>query len=479
MKVLLINPPYEEGKTIERRNRCTRLDPHGWIHPPLPLMYISSVLKEKKIKDIKLIDCIAEKINIDKLRTIIQEFQPNLVISWTGSFSYKIDIKALEIVKQINPKITTIVVGTDVVTAYPEKFLSTDFIDFAITSEAELAISDFVEYINKKRKLKDIRNIGYKSKTGKQILNKQETIKNPDKIPFPDRDIINNDNYRGFPFLSDKFTDIMTGRGCPFKCTFCTAGTYWGNKSRLRSPENVLEEFKQCVHKYEIKKFFLLDETFSLNPKRAIDICNLLIKENLDIQWGCETRVDLINDELINKMSKAGCVYLHFGVESGSQKVLDFIKKGITVEQIHIAFKLCKKYKIETCATIIVGTPVDTWDDYHKTIKLMKEINPDYIAISPFIPLPGSPSFKQFKEMGILKEGEFSEYVKPNIMFKPLYLTEEEIKKEYKKAWRYLSFRPRYISAHIYKAIKKRDLRYAKEATKAAGWIISTFLRAK
>ena len=478
MKVLIINPPYYEGTTIERRNRCTRLDPHGWIHPPLALMYIASVFKQQGITDRKLIDCIAEKLSHEDLKKIIQEYQPDIAISWTGSFSYKVDIQALKTIKDTNSKIITMVVGTDVVTAYPEKFLSQEFIDYVITGEAELAVKDFTEYLNKKKPLKNVRNIGYKSK-GKQILNKQETIKNPDEIPFPDRDIINNDRYRGFPFLSNKFTDIMTGRGCPYTCTFCTAGTYWGNTSRLRSPESVVQEFKECVNKYGIKTFFLLDETFSLNVKRAKDICDLLIKENLGIQWGCETRVDLVTDELLNKMHEAGCVYLHFGVESGSQKVLDFIKKGQTVEQIKTAFKLCKKYKIETCATIIVGTPVDTWDDYHKTIGLMKEINPDYIAISPFIPLPGSPSFKQFKEMGILKEGDFSEYVKPNIMFKPLYMTEDEIRKEVRMAWRTLSFRPKYVTSHIAKAIRKRDFRYAKEATKAATWIVSSFIRRK
>ena len=472
LKALLLNPPFE-GKTIERRGRCTRLDPHGWIHPPLHLMYYSSVLKKQGI-EAKVLDAIAEKKSADDVIEFCRSFSPDFIVSWTGNFSYAIDIKILEKIKGHFPKITTFLTGTDLVIAKPELFLSKPFIDFTISGEAELALQDIPKFIAGRMKKSKVRNISYLQK-GEVKKNRHGLIENLDDIPFPDRGAVDNSLYKGFPFFSESFTDLLTSRGCPFNCTICTSRLYWGSSYRERSAENILAEIEECVDKYRIKTFFILDDTFNLNKKKVIRLCRMIVKKGIRIKWGCQTRVDLVDDEMLKAMADAGCVYIHYGAESGVQRLLDYFNKGIAPEQTIKAFELTRKYGIENCATFIVGTPVDKPGDLEKTLELYRKIKPDYVHVSPLIPIVGSPIYHQMKKEGILKHEDYSKYVKPNINFRPKYMTEDEIRKEYREAWRTMSLDKGYVSRNFVRAFKKGDARFFFESFRAGLWILKTF----
>lgn len=477
MKVLLINPPYN-GQSIERRHRCTRVDPQGWIHPPLPLMYLYSVLERKGVK-VKLIDAIFRKLNNQDILDICTREKPDIIISWTGNFSYPIDIKTLQIIKENFPRIFTVLTGTDIISAKPELFLAKNFIDLVVIGEAELSIQDLVDFWQGKKKKSEIRNAAYRDEAGNNIFGQKEQIQDLDSIPFPNREVVPNEYYLGFPFLSEKFTDILTSRGCPFHCTFCTANLYWGPGYRVRSAKNIVDEIQECVEKFGIDAFFITDDEFAVNQQRALEMGDEIIKRGLKIKMACQMRVTTITEELIKKMAEAGCVYIHYGVEFGSQKELDFFQKQITPEQTIRAFKLTHKYGIESCASVIMGTPEGTREDIETTAKLVKKIKPDYIHISPLIPLIGSPYYYQLEKEERLKSDDHSKYVKPNIMFIPKNMTEEKIRQEISRNWLKLSFQPYYIWRHFKRAVKNKDFQFFKEAVKASLFIIKNFVYPK
>lgn len=477
MKILLINPPYN-GRSIERRHRCTRIDPQGWVHPPLPLMYLHSVL-ERKGAEVELIDAIHKKLNNQDVVEICRKIKPEVVVSWTGNFSHLIDIRILEVIKKKFPEVFTVLTGTDIISAKPEIFLAKDFIDLVVIGEAELSMEDLADFWQGKKKKSEIRNVAYREVDGSNVFGPKEQIQDLDNIPFPNRRVVPNEYYIGFPFLSEKFTDILTSRGCPFHCTFCTANLYWGSGYRVRSAKNIIDEIEECVEEFGIEAFFIADDEFAINRQRTLEMCDEIKERGLKIRWACQMRVTTATEELIKKMAEAGCIYVHFGVEFGTQKELDFFKKNITPEQTIKAFELTRKYGIENCASVIVGTPEGTKEDIKATIDLIKTIKPDYIHISPLIPIIGSPYYYQLEKEGRLKGDNYDKYVKPNIMFIPKNMTEDEVRKEISRNWLKLSFRPYYIWGHFKRAIKKRDFHFFKEAAKASIWIIQNFVRLK
>jgi len=199
-------------------------------------------------------------------------------------------------------------------------------------------------------------------------------------------------------------------RGCPHQCIYCASNLLFGRKVRHRSTENIIAEIKHLVNDYGIDGIKFVDDTFTMDKKRVIDFCKALKKEKVKIKWACMTRVDAISEEILKEMKSAGCVQLDFGVESGSDRILKILKKGTNAEMIKNAFKLVKKHKMKTLATIIVNNPFETREDLERTFKLAKEISADCTLFFYFVPFPGTESYELAEKQGWLKESkDFSE----------------------------------------------------------------------
>ncbi|MCD6575253.1 radical SAM protein, partial [Candidatus Aerophobetes bacterium] len=207
-----------------------------------------------------------------------------------------------------------------------------------------------------------------------------------------------------------RFGNIMTSRGCPFSCIFCSSSQLFGKIWRARTPENVIEEIKLLKDKYEVKEIEFLDDTFTLNKKRAEKICDLLIEKNLGISWSCSSRVDTINEALIEKLKKAGCHTIYVGIESGSQEILDIISKGITLTQAEKTIDLIKKVKLNSFATFIIGIPGETVKTIKKTINFAKKLSPSFVQFTICTPYPGTKLFEMAKEKGWLLTKDWSKY---------------------------------------------------------------------
>ncbi len=253
-----------------------------------------------------------------------------------------------------------------------------DSVDYVVQGEGERAIIDIMENQNKERVIR------------------RERIEDLDILPFQPWDIFSKLPYDyncQWLDVEPVFT-MNTSRGCPFNCSFCSVGSLWGKGYTCFSVERILNEINYLVKNFGAKAVYFREDNFTLSRQRTIDFCERVLKENMKINWACETRVDSLNDEeMVKLMADSGCKAVYLGIESGSQKTLDNLNKGINVEQIEKAINLCKKHKIRTYCSLIVGVPGETYKDYLLTVKLMNKLKPFSYSFNIFVGIPDSPLY--------------------------------------------------------------------------------------
>ena len=213
---------------------------------------------------------------------------------------------------------------------------------------------------------------------GKNIKNPPKFIENMDEIPYPARHLLPLELYdRTIEFLNAKPADVMSiSRGCVFNCGFCETRKLWGNMCRGFSPKRVIGEIQDLQANTAQKDIYFINDNFTLRKKETIELCNLMIENKLDLEWVCDTRVDLVDQELLEVMSKAGCKTIWFGVESGSPRILQRIGRNTTLEQIEDAFKLCRKNGIQVACSFMLGLPDETLEDMEASLKFAKKLRP-------------------------------------------------------------------------------------------------------
>lgn len=392
MKILLINPT----NSVDIKS-----DFIVNIFQPIGLAYVAAMLEKHKYK-VEILDALAQGFDNEKIiknkrvigldyQTIkekIIKFNPDIVgITTPFSFQSLEAHQMAKIVKSIDKKIIVVAGGTHA-TIQAEEILNDDNFDFVIRGEGEYSFLDFVKKIENKKSVKDIKGLSYKTKKGKIINNpKPCPIIELDKLPLPARHLLPMDKYftaakkgrviEGLLAFGQKRTSLITSRGCPFTCTFCSVNLTMTRSWRCRSPQNIIKEIKSCIKNYDIKYFDILDDNFTLDSNRAKKICRLIIKNKLKIKWSTPNgiRADRVDDELICLMKKAGCIQVKFAPESGNKNILDnVVKKKLDLEKVKEAVKICKKYKLSVEAFFVIGFPQETESDIKDTINYGKEL---------------------------------------------------------------------------------------------------------
>ncbi len=413
MKVALVYPSFSNSiqttlpEFVNENEGC---------FPPLGVMYIASYLKKyEKDCDILVIDSVAQKLSRPGIVDKLLSFKPDLVgIScWTFSL-----IDSLEAAKEIKKRMpdTLICFGGPHATIYPEETLSFEAVDFVITGDGEKPFKELVHQLRGGGDLGLVPNIYYK-KDGR--LNKSRSSyveKDLDGLPFPDREATPVGSYYSLMDKERPMTTMVTSRGCPFQCTFCfQQNTGW----RYRSVSSIIAEIEHCIG-LGIRNFFIFDETFTVNKKRVIGLCDEIKRRKLKIVWSCRSRVDTIDEETIGRLAEAGCRRISFGVESASDEVLTRLNKRINIPQVKEAFRLTKKNGLTCLADFMIGCPGEDKEKAYKSIKLAIELDPDYVQFTLLTLFPATKLYEEALRDGIVKKDVWLEYAKnPKADFLP------------------------------------------------------------
>jgi radical SAM superfamily enzyme YgiQ (UPF0313 family) len=310
------------------------------------------------------------------------------------------------IAKEVLPDVKVIVGGPTAITC-SEYLMQNNSIDILVMSEGEETISKLTRLIidnSNVPELKDILGITYRDVKNKIVsAPPRPLIPNLDNIPFPNRDsMFTLDAYGNVKYMHE-CSDILTSRGCPYPCTFCCAYEAWGSrKPRFRSVNNIISELKYLITTFNQEFFTFWDDLFTANKARTTELCEKIIQDKLNIKWICITRLNSLDSELLNIMRKAGCIEVQIGIESGSDRVLKYIKKGITLELIHEKVSLIKKSGIAWRIFLIIGFPSETKKEIYDTLNLISEIKPTSVDLSIFCPYPGTDLYYELKEKGAL-----------------------------------------------------------------------------
>jgi len=430
MKIFFVIPP--NNHYIEPYS-YVKADKNNSIRPCLGLLYVAAALREAIGINVRFIDCNAEKIGMDALGEMIKNESPDMVGFSVLTFNLLNCIDAAKLIRKVSPD-TKICFGGWHATLYPEETVKLDCVDFIVIGEGEDTFPELVECCRKKEfsknDLSKIRGVGYKMPSGQiKINSSREMIKDLDSLPFPAFDLVAAKRYSNLLACTENSINIMTSRGCPQGCIFCDLRR---TPYRFRSPKNILKEIRLWTDR-GIREFFIQDDNFTIDRKRTIEFCRLLISSGLRIKYKISSRVDYLDDELLSYLKRSGCYRIYFGVESGAQGILDYLEKGITVEQIREVFKAAKKHGIDRCAYIMIGAPAESRADIQATVELVKEIKPEHLHCSICTPMPKTYFYERLLSEGRIKRDywrEFAENPEPGFKtpFCSRYFKDEELR---------------------------------------------------
>lgn len=441
MKILLINPPipYE----IELYSTA------GIIAPPMGLTYLAAIL-EKHGYHVEILDVPVLGLSYKQIKDELKKRKPDLVGITATTAMINSALQVAKIVKDVLPESIVILGGVHVTFAYETTMKENPFVDITCIGEGEYTLLELTQTLEKGGNLKNVKGIVYR-KNGKLLKTQpRPLIENLDELPFPARHLLPMDKYKAFGENMILGT-ILTSRGCPFNCIFCSSSLLFGKKFRARSPKNVVDEIEQFQKAYKTRHVEFVDDTFTFDKKRAEEICKEIVDRKLDIRWVCSCRVDLIDKELMQTLRKAGCTMIYFGVESGVQRVINLMRKGIRLEQAENVMRWAREVGIETVASFVFGIPGETWEDAIQTIRFAKKLNPDYVQFSIATPFPGTELYQIAKREGLLLTEDWSKYTVLKPVMKTRELKPEELQKLVKKAYFNFYLRPRLALRYLRK----------------------------
>ena len=377
---------------------------HG-LWPPLGLASLATVLKNAG-EDVKIFDSSFDE-NFDRLKTELKSFAPGLIGIYTLTEFFKAAQELVPFGKSLGAKT---VLGAAHPTVMPEQTMKEiPELDFIVRGEGEVVIMELLAALRGEIDCSKVAALGFR-KNGEVVLNPMpEQPLDINKLPVPDRSLFEHlDKY-----LRSRALNLHISRGCPFSCSFCqpTLKMMFGRKLRYRAPDLVVEEIRQLFQKYKIREYFFHDDIFTVNHDWLRELVLKINRAGLrrGFRYVVNSRVDTFDEEVAELLKEMGVYYVLFGLESGSQTVLDQLKKGTTIEQSFQAFELCRKFGFRTHAYILLAGPGESKETLKLTEKMLEELRPDTVHISICTPLPGTSLEKEAREQGLINLDDYSD----------------------------------------------------------------------
>jgi len=435
MKIMFVMPP---SKSIIKSTL-------GTSGLPLGLAYMAAVTEREGHKT-KLIDALALDYTMADVGREVKKFNPDIVgITATTSTIYNA-YDVAKTVKEINSECTTVIGGPHVTFMAKETLKECPQMDIVVRGEGEGTIKEIVKAAEKKSSLKKVKGITFRNNNRITETDDRPFIQNVDDIPFPAYHLLPMEKYRS---PVGRFGMVMTSRGCPFSCNFCSSSRLCGKVWRARSPGNIIKELRLLKEEYGITEIEFMDDTFTLDNKRAGDIADLIVKNKLDISWTCSSRVDTLTQKLAYKLKNAGCHTLYLGIESGSQKILNIIGKGITLEKSTRAVNITKRVKLNTLGSFILGIPGDTRETIEKTIRFARKLGTTFAQFTILTPYPGTKFFEEADKKGLILTKDWSKYTTLDPVLKIPGIPAKYLKRFLRKAYLNFYLRPKFIMEQI------------------------------
>lgn len=453
MKIVLTTGIISKKKG---RNSIIRVD-----HPPLGLGYIAAVL-EKNGYEVEIYDCLPLYYSVNEVVDYILKRKPDIIGVSVMSTNYE---GAREMSNLIKKKVNIpIVFGGPHCSSYPFGTMEEcPDVDFLIYGEGEFIFPMLIEALSGKSGYHNIPQLCFREPSGRVIMNRREQPNQDlDIIPFPARHLFNNRLY----FLN--VASCVTSRGCSYgKCAFCMRTGLLYEKYRRRSVENVMSELEFLYRNFAFRKIAFLDDNFAQNEEWVIKFCDMLIQRKLKLEWVCIARVNTITKKMIKRMAEAKCVMISYGIESGNQDLLDYMSKGISIEQIKDAVRLSKEFGIRTFGFFMLALPGETPGMGKKTIQFAIDLDLDFVQFVPTRPLSGTRLYDLCNKEGKILDNSNEFYntltpsptLIPKITFVPKdYKDKKAVAKIIRLAYRKFHLRYSYIWK-LLKSIRNRDFR--------------------
>ncbi|MBD3186238.1 radical SAM protein [Candidatus Bathyarchaeota archaeon] len=442
-RILLIVPPVEEQYVSIITN--TPLLTSIRKYPALGLGYVASMLEEKGYHVVYL-DMFAMNMHYHEFRQFYQGNPVNLIGITTDMSSLVPAKKIASIVHEINDGSKVIIGGINM-EIYPEDIMAFPGFDIGVIGEGEYTIIRLLDALEKQEDLYGVDSIVFKEDGKTIITSPRDYIRDLDELPFPARHLMPINHYVSNTSKRNVITTMITSRGCPFNCLYCVKESPY----RKRSVANVCDEIEHIRYTLGIKEIMFVDSTFSVSVPRAIEICKEIMLRDIDITWEASTRVDCVSKELFHWMRAAGCVRIQFGVESGDERVLKILRKGITLSQARNAVAWAKKAGLEILINYMIGCPGDTLASIQKTINLAIALDSDFAVFTIATAGPGTDMMDIAMEQGLASPEVITDFIRGKIKYIPriIFTTKEYDRKKLdellSEAYRRFYFRPRYF----------------------------------
>jgi anaerobic magnesium-protoporphyrin IX monomethyl ester cyclase len=444
-RIILIQPPLSSAELFARGSRNS-----ASIIPPLGLAYIAAYLKAHG-HSCYIIDGIAESWSIEK---IVSKSKSYDVVGITVVSSYA--LRALELISAIKSEVGTppVIVGGPHVTALPESMIHRGA-DFAVVGEGEQTMFELVEWlggVKSRAALREIRGIGFLEDGRYFYTGRRPGLDPLDQVPLPDRSLLPMHFYRSSIARANAQPShsLLTSRGCPGVCSFCSKLTF-GTRTRYFSPERILEEFFLLRDRYGARDVAVWDDNFVSNREIALAVCDGLLRRKFDRSYSVEARIDCVDREVLAALKASGCTFIAYGIESGSQRILDYINKRTSKEQIREVVAITKEIGISMRGYFMFGFPGETRAEMEETVRFAIELDSDVASFTLFVPLPGTLEYRRACKTGTFDPEYYLHRIIPEFNFpdSPVYVPEGFTAKElldfHRRVYSRYYFRPKVI----------------------------------
>jgi anaerobic magnesium-protoporphyrin IX monomethyl ester cyclase len=430
MKITLVNPPYPK-------------DAHA--HPafiPLGLAYLGA-MAEREGHEVNIIDCQAEHLTTDSFRTRVSEVKADVVGVTATTLLYNSAKEIITIAKEVNPQATTMMGGSHVSFWDENALKECPSLDVIVRREGELTFIELLSKLKNQASLSGVLGSTFRQKDGTAFRNEDRPfMMDLDLLPTPAYHLLPLDSFHR---MGKTIFPLVSSRGCVQWCDFCSTVRMFGRGYRVRNPKKVVDEMEMLHNKYGESQFTFYDDAFTVNRANTMKLCQDLKDRKLNVQWDCETRVDAVDQELLQTMADNGCITIWFGVESGSEKVLGEMHKKINRDQIRNAFNMAQKTGMMTVASAIIGFPGETEETAWETIKFINSLNVDDIGFYVATPYPGTPMYEQVIKNGWLRVTDFNKYDTATPTFETPWMSMQKIHDIRYKAFQKFYLRPSYV----------------------------------